>query len=82
LDRPELPHITYDITVAGRVPEEMLKTFPGVVADRQRDVTVLRAVLPSREALQSMLAVIDLFELDVIEVKRNPPDEDTSSSDA
>jgi hypothetical protein len=73
LSLPEVPHV-YEILVGGTVPDEMLATFPGIEPEKRPDGTALRAVLPSRAALQSLLAVIDLFELDILRVRRVPPD--------
>jgi hypothetical protein len=71
LSTPEVPRI-YEITVIGDVPDEMLATFPGVEARRDHDETTFRAMLPSRAALQSMLALIDLFELGLLRIRRVP----------
>ena len=70
MESPQPGPITYEITVAGEVPEEMLATFPGIDPQRSGTETVLRASLANRAALHSLLAVIDLFELDLIEVRR------------
>lgn len=76
---PNPPYNIYEITVIGDVPKEMLETFPGLEPEPREGGTVLRVAVPSRAALQSMLVVIDLFELNLVGVRRLTPRPDAPS---
>ena len=69
---PDVPYVTYEFTVIGAVPERMLATFPGMKPERRGRETVLRVGVADRPALMSVLAVIDLFGLSLISLRRLP----------
>ena len=75
MSESEVPYTTYEFTVTGDVPDRMLATFPGMQPQRRGTETVLRIGLADRPALMSVLAVIDLFGLSLVNLRRIPPDE-------
>jgi hypothetical protein len=63
----------YVISVAGRVPDDFQRAFPGL---RRRQVprhTMLSGELPDQCALQGVIAQLENSGVEIIEVRRLPP---------
>jgi hypothetical protein len=60
----------YEIRVAGALPSEILLDFERLTADPVPVETVLHGPLPSQAALAALLARLEEFGADVIEIRR------------
>jgi hypothetical protein len=60
----------YEIRVAGALPSEFLLDFERLAADSVPVETVLHGPLPSQAALGALLARLEEFGADVIEIRR------------
>ncbi len=60
----------YEIRVAGTLPPEALADFDRMTADVEPVETVLHGPLADQAALQGLLARLELFGAQVIEVRR------------
>ena len=60
----------YEIRVAGPVPPEALADYQDISSTEAPVETVLRGRLADQAALQGLLARLDLFGVEVIEVRR------------
>jgi hypothetical protein len=69
----------YEICVAGRLGSMIRSAFPDMQARTQDGDTVLSGVLADQAALYGVLAQIEAFGLELIEVRRlDWPDNDAS----
>jgi hypothetical protein len=64
----------YEISVRGRLGEVTLSAFPALRAQHSGKTTVLTGVLPDQAALYGVLAEIEALGLELLEVRRLPPD--------
>ena len=64
----------YEISVRGRLGEVTLSAFPALRAQRSGKNTVLTGALPDQAALYGVLAEIEALGLELLEVRRLPPD--------
>jgi hypothetical protein len=75
----------YEIRVAGILPPEILLDFERLSASVEPVETVLHGRLPDQAALQGLLARLELFGVQLVEVRRlradTPPDSSNSSPD-
>jgi len=60
----------YEIRVAGTLPPEVLADYEDISSDAAPAETVLCGPLRDQAALQGLLARLDLFGVEVIEVRR------------
>jgi len=60
----------YEIRVAGSVPPEALADYQDISSAEAPVETVLSGTLADQAALQGLLARLDLFGVEVIEVRR------------
>ena len=70
---------TYEIRVAGKLPPEVLLDFEQLTADVEPIGTVLHGQLPDQAALYGLLARLEVFGVQVLEVRRLHYDEDAAS---
>jgi hypothetical protein len=68
----------YEIRVAGMLPPEVLLDFERLTADVEPVETVLCGPLPEQAALQALLARLEEFGVQLIEIRRmrNPLTQD------
>jgi len=72
----------YEIRIGGLLGEILLGAFPGLHAETEGSETVLTGVLPDQAALYGVLAQIEGFGLELLEVRRLPaPGTESSGSD-
>lgn len=65
----------YEIRVSGQLGETIRSAFPALRARADGGDTVLTGVLADRAALFGVLAEVEALGLELIEVRRLPPDE-------
>ena len=65
----------YQIRVRGRLGQTIRSAFPAFQAKAEGGETVLTGVLADRAALYGVLAEAEALGLELIEVRRAPPDE-------
>jgi hypothetical protein len=65
----------YQIRIHGRLGQTMCCAFPGLQARAEDGNTVLTGVLVDQAALYGVLAEAEALGLELIEVRRLPPDE-------
>ena len=63
----------YEIWVSGRLGETMRSAFPEMLAQRRGEDTVLTGELADQAALYGVLAEIEDLGLELLEVRRLPP---------
>jgi hypothetical protein len=63
----------YVITVRGHLGETLLAAFPALQAGTEAGDTTLTGTLPDQAALYGVLAEIEEFGLELLEVRRLPP---------
>jgi len=63
----------YEIYVRGRLGETMRSAFPALRAQACGENTVLTGPLPDQAALYGVLAEIEALGLELLEVRRMPP---------
>jgi hypothetical protein len=64
----------YEIYVRGRLGEVIRSAFPALRAQARGQDTVLTGALPDQAALYGVLAAIESLGLELLEVRRMPPD--------
>jgi hypothetical protein len=64
----------YEIHVRGRLGETICSAFPALQALTRGDYTTLTGVLADQAALYGVLAEMEALGLELIEVRRLPPD--------
>jgi hypothetical protein len=69
----------YQIRVRGRLGETIRSAFPALRARMDGGDTVLTGVLADQAALYGVLAEAEALGLELIEVRRLPPDEPRES---
>ena len=67
------PSQRYAIRVRGHLGETMRSAFPALQAHTRGRDTVLTGTLPDQAALHGVLAEIEAFRLELLEVRRLPP---------
>jgi hypothetical protein len=77
----------YEIRVAGTLPDEVLADFERITADVEPVETLLHGPLADQAALHGLLARLEVFGAEVIEVRRlrsrpEPADDLASGSSA
>jgi hypothetical protein len=65
-----VPRSSYEIRITGVLPPEALIDFELLTASAERVETVLHGPLPDQAALQSLLARLETFGVQVLEVRR------------
>ena len=65
----------YEICVRGRLGETIRSAFPALRARAQGGNTVLTGMLPDQAALYGVLAEAEALGLELIELRRLPPQE-------
>jgi hypothetical protein len=68
------PH-RYEICVRGHLGETIRSAFPALRAQAQGGNTVLTGMLPDQAALYGVLAEAEALGLELIELRRLPPQE-------
>jgi hypothetical protein len=68
------PSPRYEIRVRSHLGETMLGAFPGLQAETNGKDTLLRGALPDQAALHGVLAQIEALGLELLEVRRLPPE--------
>jgi hypothetical protein len=63
----------YEISVRGRLGEMICLAFPSLRVQARGADTVLRGALPDHAALHGVLAEIETLGLELLEVRRLPP---------
>ena len=71
---PEPRPPRYEIRVRGRLGEMMLSAFPALRADSCGEDTLLTGPLVDSAALYGVLAELEALGLELVEVRRTPPD--------
>jgi hypothetical protein len=75
-----MPDRTYEVRITGLVPtEELLEELGDVEIAEHEFRTVLLARLPDQAALFGFLNRLRAYGLEVVEVRRMPSDEDSST---
>ena len=70
---------TYEIRVAGKLPPEVLLDFERLTASVEPVGTVVHGQLPDQAALYGLLARLEVFGVQVLEVRRLHDDQEESS---
>jgi hypothetical protein len=65
--------VSYEICVGGRLGDIIRSAFPDLRARVRGDNTILSGVLADQAALYGVLAQLEAFGLELIEVRRLPP---------
>ena len=65
-----MPSPYYEIRVAGTIPQEALVDFERITADVEPVETVLHGPLADQAALHGLLARLEMFGAQVIELRR------------
>jgi hypothetical protein len=65
-----VPSLYYEIRVTGTIPQEVLVDFERITADVEPVETVLHGPLADQAALHGLLARLEMFGAQVIEVRR------------
>lgn len=65
----------YQIRVRGRLGQTICSAFPALQAQADDGETVLTGVLADQAALYGVLAEAEALGLELVEVRRVPPDE-------
>jgi hypothetical protein len=68
------PPPQYEIRVRGHLGEMMRSAFPGLRIQTRGDDTMLTGTLTDQAALHGVLAEIEALRLELLEVRRLPPD--------
>jgi hypothetical protein len=63
----------YEIRVSGQLGETTLLAFPAFRVEAEGSETVLTGILPDQSALYGVLAQMEALGLQLIEVRRHPP---------
>jgi epsilon-lactone hydrolase len=63
----------YEISVRGHLGETLISAFPALRAQLSGEDTVLTGALPDQAALYGVLAELEAFGLELLEVRRLPP---------
>jgi epsilon-lactone hydrolase len=63
----------YQFRVSGHLGPTLLTAFPALVPRQQGAETVLTGLLPDAAALYGILAEMEAFGLDLLEVRKLPP---------
>ena len=66
--------VRYEIRIRGHLGETVRSAFPTLRAELSGGDTVLTGVLPDRAALYGLLAEIEVLGLELLELRRLPPD--------
>ena len=77
MQRDSWPQL-YLIRIRGRLGETIRLAFPAMQAQADGDDTVLTGLLADQAALYGVLAEAEALALELIEVRRLPPDEPSS----
>ena len=72
---------SYEIRVAGTLPPEVLLDFDRLTAFVEPVGTVLHGQLPDQAALYGLLARLQMFGAEVLEVRRLHEDEEAASEE-
>jgi hypothetical protein len=67
-------HHRYEIRVTGRLGETILAAFPDLHAEPECGHTILTGNLPDRSALYGVVARLESLGLDLVDIRRLPPD--------
>ena len=73
------PSAGYQIRVRGHLGATMLRAFPDLRAETQGQDTLLRGAVTDQAALHGVLAQIEALGLELLEVRRIPPQTDGMS---
>ena len=65
--------VLYQFRVSGHLGPTLLMAFPALAPQQQGAETVLTGLLPDAAALYGVLAEMDAFGLDLLEVRRIGP---------
>jgi hypothetical protein len=68
----------YQIRIRGRLGQTICSAFPALRARADGGDTVMTGVLADQAALYGVLAEVEALGLELIEVRRTPPDEPSS----
>ena len=66
--------VRYEIRIRGHLGETVRSAFPTLRSELSRGDTVLTGVLPDRAALYGLLTEIEFLGLELLELRRLPPD--------
>ena len=72
--RDRQPPPSYQIRVRGHLGATMLRAFPALHAETEGGDTLLRGAVADQAALYGLLAQLEAFGLDLLEVRRLPRD--------
>jgi hypothetical protein len=72
--RPDPQPQRYQISVRGRLGQTMRAAFPALQARTRGDDTTLTGLITDQAALYGVLAEIEALGLELLEVRRLPPD--------
>ena len=63
---------TYEIRVRGHLGVRLLRAFPGLAAQTRGEDTLLKGYLPDQAALYGVIARLEAFGLELLELRRLP----------
>jgi len=73
--RDRQPPASYEIRVRGHLGATMLRAFPALRAETRSRDTLLRGAVADQAALYGVLAQIEALGLELLEVRRLPPNQ-------
>jgi hypothetical protein len=73
--RGQRPTPDYQIRVRGHLGATTRRAFPALQAETQAQDTLLRGAVADQAALHGVLAQIEALGLELLEVRRIPPEE-------
>ncbi len=72
LEERDQPRRIYEIRVRGRLGAKLLRAFPGLAAQTRGEDTLLKGCLPDQAALYGVIARLEAFGLELLELRPLP----------
>jgi len=69
------PPTSYEFLVRGHLGLTVLRAFPALRAETRGPDTVLRGAVPDQAALHGVLAQVEALGLELLELRRLPPEQ-------
>ena len=77
---PASGETSYEIRIRGHLGATMLRAFPALRAETQGQDTLLHGAVADQAALHGVLVQIEALGLELLEVRRRPPDPMTAGA--